>query len=86
MVSRDVERRKALIPAALPRSSMRRGDFVAEILEDRRGGVFHCLVQQRGSPEVLFYCQSATEEEIKRVAEEQLHYYAENRGSAKGGK
>lgn len=79
------ERRKTRIPSAIPRTLFRRGDYVAEILEDRRAKIFHCLIQRRGSTEVLFYCQSASASEIETLAKEKLRYYEQHRRNATAG-
>ena len=86
MVSSGNERRKSRIPSAIPRSLFRRGNFVAEILEDRRAAIFYCLIQRGGSSEVLFYCQSASAAEIERLAKDQLRYYEQNQCNAAGKK
>ena len=49
---------------------------MAEIILDRRHPkIVHCVVQRRGSPEVLFLEQFYTREEAEAEAERFMSYY-----------
>lgn len=54
-----LERRMKIVPACVPRKRLRRGQLLADIMEDRRSHppLFFCLVQKQDSPEILFLGQ-----------------------------
>ncbi len=63
------ERRWHVVPRSIPRKRISRGELFAEIIEDRRiPGLFLCVVQREGSPEILFLGQSRTHEEAESAA------------------
>ncbi len=77
------ERRWHVAPASIPRKRITRGELFAEIIEDRRmPGLFLCVVQRVGSPEILFLGQSPTHEEAESAA---LEFMAEYPGRRRAG-
>ncbi len=74
------ERRWHVVPRSIPRKRLTQGEFFAEIIEDRRmQGLFLCVVQREGSPEILFLGQSQTREEAESAALEFMGEQADQR-------
>jgi hypothetical protein len=52
---------------------IRKGQFFADIVADpHTPGVYHCLVQQEGSSEILHWSQERTEKEAIQAAKLKL--------------
>lgn len=52
---------------------IRRGQYFADIVADpRTAGVYHCIVQQSGSTEILHWTQERTEEDAVEAAKFRL--------------
>ncbi len=70
----EFERRHSLVPSGLPRTVVREGDYVAEIIEDRRNKprLFFCVIRQEGSPEILALCQFFSYAEAELAASQEL--------------
>jgi len=64
------DERKQLIAACIPRTRLHIGDFLIDIVEDRRSQprLFLCVVQRQGSPEVLFLGQFSQEPDAQAAA------------------
>lgn len=71
------DRRQAFDPSRLPRSTLRRDGFVAEIIQDRRAAhpLYECVIQREGSSDVLFYAQFTSLEAAKGWAIKELRDY-----------
>jgi hypothetical protein len=77
------ERRWHVVPASIPHKRITRGELFADVIEDRRiPGVFLCVVQREGSPEILFLGQARTLEEAETAVQE---FMAEQSGRSKAG-
>lgn len=76
------ERRRAFVPSGLPRTRLQQGDYVAELVEDRRAGraLVHCVIQKDSSPEILYYTQFTTRSAAEAWAAEELRRYASSPG------
>jgi hypothetical protein len=68
----ESDERKRLIAACIPRTSLHAGEFVVEIIEDRRSSppLFLCVVQRQGSPEILFLGQFNSEADGQAAAKQ----------------
>ena len=79
------ERRRGFDRSGLPRTWLRDGGYVAELIQDRRGGnsrLVHCVIQREGSPEILFYTQFASLDAAKDWAMHELSNYASRQDAA----
>lgn len=76
------ERRQRVEPARIPRHRLRKGELLAEIIEDRRGrpnAIVHCVVQRSGSAEVLFLGQFHSRAAAQDAAEQFIAEYFRHR-------
>ncbi len=71
------ERRRRIVPLRIPRTRLEQGELFAEIIEDRRchPPVVLCVVQRRGSSEILFMGQSRSRSEAETAANEFISDY-----------
>lgn len=79
----ETDERKRMIAACIPRSRLYIGDFVVEIIMDRRNHppLFLGVVQKLGSTEILFLGQFSSEPEAEAAAKQ---FIAEYLTSAEG--
>lgn len=73
------ERRSSFRPYLIPKTRLRRGDFFADIVTDRREDppFFHVVVQHSGSNEILGLCQLQSHQSALDYAETYLCQLAE---------
>lgn len=72
-----------MAPRSIPHKRFIRGELFADVIEDRRmPGLFLCVIQREGSPEILFLGQSRTREEAESAARE---FMTEQAGQRKAG-
>ena len=66
----ETDERKRLIAACIPRTCLRTGDFVVDVIEDRRNhpALFLCVVQRQGSSEILFLGQFNSQPDAETAA------------------
>jgi hypothetical protein len=68
------DRRRRQDPTGMPRTKMRRGQYYAEIVLDRRAkpAFYHAVVQKKGSTDILSLTQHRTLDQARHAAETAL--------------
>ncbi len=76
--------RQRFLSTGLPHTRLLAGEFFADIIHDRRTcpPLFLCVVQQYGSPEVLFLGQFHSETDAETAA---MEWIADLRGGGRSG-
>lgn len=65
------DRRRRVVPAAIPRTQVKKAKLVVEIIEDRRTPqIFLSVVQKQDSSEILFLGQARSRSEAEAATDE----------------
>ena len=77
------DQRRRLLPSLIPRIRRQQHDLTAEIILDRRGTpeLVHCVVQRRGSQEILFLGQFRSRQQAKAAADDFIAQHLSHRSA-----